>query len=136
VLYSVGFLFTALNYTPMSISFLVHQGKEVMFADYTKSDTKELQLELLEKVAATMQQKGRVRLLVDYNGVTAGTDYMSKIKDYGNTVFKEHMVCSATLGITGLKKILFNGYNRATGATNVKIFEDREAALDWLVGYE
>lgn len=120
----------------MSISFFDHNGTEIMFADYTKSASKEQQLQLLDEVAEAMKKKGKVRLLVDYTGVTAGTDYMSKIKEYGNTIFKEHMLCSATMGVTGLKKILFNGYNRATGATNVKVFEDRSQALSWLVDYE
>lgn len=61
---------------------------------------------------------------------------MSRLKELGNTVFKKHMKCSAVLGISGLKKILFDGYNRATGSTNVKAFNSREEALDWLVSYK
>lgn len=72
----------------------------------------------------------------DYNDISAGSSYMSKVKEYGNTVFNEHMECSAVLGITGLKKILFNGYNRATGATNVKTFDSKEEALDWLAAFK
>ncbi len=121
----------------MSISHIVHKGTKIMFADYRACKLPEQQLELLDEVAKTMQaQKKEVRLLVDYDGVTAGSEYMSKLKAYGNTVFKEHMKCSAVLGITGLKKILFNGYNLATGAKNVKAVANREEALDWLVAYE
>lgn len=120
----------------MSISHFVHKGTKIMFADYRECKLPEQQLELLDEVAKTMQAQKEVRLLVDYDGVTAGPEYMSKLKAYGNTVFKEHMKCSAVLGITGLKKILFNGYNLATGAKNVKAFTNRDEALDWLVAYE
>lgn len=120
----------------MSISFLTHRDVPIMYADYRECKKPEQQIQLLEEVAKSMKTKGKVRLLVDYNNISAGPDYMSKVKDYGKTVFKDHMQCSAVLGITGLKKILFNGYNRATGATNVKTFDTKEAALDWLADYE
>ena len=79
-----------------------------MFADYTECKKPEQQLQLLNEVALEMKAKSDVRLLVDYSGISAGPDYMSKLKEYGNTVFKEHMKCSGVVGITGLKKILFN----------------------------
>ena len=82
-----------------------------------------------------METKFDERLLVDYTGISGSLEYMSRLKNLGNTVFKQHMKCSAVLGITGLKKILFNGYNRATGATNVKAFNDRNEALDWLANF-
>lgn len=107
-----------------------------MFADYRGCPHASQQLELLEKVAKEMETKSSVRLLVDYEGVTAGIEYMNRLKALGNTVFKEHMKCSAVLGVTGLKKILFNGYSRATGATNIKAFSHRDEALDWLVKYD
>lgn len=119
----------------MSISYLTHQNVQIMFADYRECPQTDQQLTLLEEVAKTMEFESGVRLLVDYNGVTAGVEYMTRLKELGNTVFKQHMKCSAVLGITGLKKILFNGYNRATGANNVKAFIDREEALDWLVNF-
>lgn len=119
----------------MSISFFSHLSNEIMFADYRECPTTELQLQLLENVASKMQGKSDVRLLVDYEGVSGGVEYMTRVKHLGNTVFKEHMRCSAVLGITGLKKILFNGYNRATGATNVKAFDTRDEALEWLINF-
>jgi len=94
------------------------------------------QLDLLDEVARTMESESDVRLLVDYEGVTAGPNYMARLKEYGNTVFKKHMKCSAVLGITGLKKILFNGYKIAIGAKNVKAFSNREEALEWLAEFE
>ena len=120
----------------MSISHFNHQGTPMMFADYRECKSPESQLELLDEVANTMQAMSEVRLLVDYNGISAGSDYMARLKKYGNTVFKQHMKCSAVLGITGLKKVLFNGYQLATGAKNVKAFDSREDALEWLRTYD
>jgi hypothetical protein len=119
----------------MSISYITHRNEQIMFADYRdKKETKD-QLELLEEVAKAMTAYPEVRLLVDYTGMPGNAAYMKRVKELGNTVFKKHMKCSAVLGVTGLKKILFNGYNQATGATNVKTFDNQEAALDWLVDY-
>ncbi len=119
----------------MSISHFAHKTVPIMFADYRECKTPEQQLALLEEVAKTMKSHPEVRLLVDYTGITAGPNYMSKLKEYGNTVFKKHMKCSAVLGVTGLKKILFNGYQLATGAKNIKAFGSKDEALDWLVNY-
>lgn len=121
----------------MSISYLEHQGKQIMFADYRECFKEDQQLALLEEVAIEIAKTpDRTLLLVNYDGVAGGRKYMARLKELGNTVFKQHMKCSAVLGITGLKKILFNGYNRATGATNVKAFVADSDALNWLVSFE
>jgi hypothetical protein len=92
----------------MSISYLTHKSKPIMFADYRECKTPAQQLALLEEVAKAMASKvGGVRLLVDYNEISAGPSYMSRVKELGSTVFEQHMLCSAVLGINGLKKILF-----------------------------
>lgn len=120
----------------MSINQIVHQGKVIIFADYRECKKADQQLALLEEVSELIREKSDVRLLVDYEGVSGGVEYMVRVKDLGNTVFKEHLKCSATLGITGVKKIFFRGYNMATGAKNVKAFGSRDEALDWLVNFE
>ena len=107
-----------------------------MFADYRLCKKPDQQLQLLDEVAVTMRSYQDVRLIVDYSDISAGPNYMAKLKEYGNTVFKKHMKCSAVLGITGLKKILFNGYQLATGAKHVKAFSSKDEALDWLVKFE
>ena len=84
-------------------------------------------MELLEKVASTLGSKSDVKLLVDYTVISGGMEYRSRLKTLGNTVFKKHIKCSAALGISGLKMILFNGYYRATGASNVKAFNPDHA---------
>jgi hypothetical protein len=121
----------------MPISFDQYKGVKYMFADYKGVLKEQDQLTLLEEVGVEISKfTPAIPLLVDYNGVTSGVEYMSRLKVLGNTVFKKHMKCSAVLGITGLKKILFNGYNTATGAKNVKAFNTQEEALEWLVTYK
>ncbi|MFY0686216.1 MAG: hypothetical protein JXQ90_03575 [Cyclobacteriaceae bacterium] len=117
----------------MSIRYIQHNNEEIMIADYRQCHDSKQQLALLEEVAESMKKKTEVRLLVDYTGIAAGVEYMSRLKTLGNTVFKDHMKCSAVLGIDGIKKILFNGYNRATGANNVKIFSNPNEAVKWLL---
>ncbi|WP_420580361.1 hypothetical protein [Reichenbachiella sp.] len=121
----------------MSIQHITHEGKAIMYADYSACKQSDQQLALLEEVAVEIAKTPEpTLLLVSYEGVSGGIAYMNRLKELGNTVFKEHMKCSAVLGINGIKKILFNGYNRATGATNVSAFDSRDEALDWLVKFE
>ena len=119
----------------MPISYFHHKGMEMMFADYRECREAKQQLALLEEAANMIKSKGQVRLLVDYNGVSGGIEYMTRLKELGNTILKEHMKCSAVLGITGLKQVLFNGYNRATRSNNVRAFKNREEAIDWLADF-
>jgi hypothetical protein len=118
----------------MPIQHITHQGKPIIFADYRECKKSDQQLALLEEVALEITKTTDPTLLfVSYEGVSGGIAYMSRLKELGNTVFNVHMKSSAVLGINGIKKILFNGYNKATGATNVRAFDTKEEALDWLV---
>ncbi|MGL1889296.1 MAG: hypothetical protein OCD76_22470 [Reichenbachiella sp.] len=121
----------------MSISYIELEGQKIMYADYSGCPETDQQIDLLDKVAVEITAfNPPIPLLVSYDGVSGGVKYMTKLKEYGNTVFKKHMKCSAVLGITGLKKILFNGYSRATGAKNIAAFSSREEALEWIKNYQ
>jgi hypothetical protein len=89
----------------MSITYIQHAGRQIMFADYQACKKEEEQLELLEQVAIEIAKSPfPTLLLVSYEGVSGGIKYMSRLKELGNTVFKKHMKCSAVLGIMGLKR--------------------------------
>lgn len=105
-----------------------------MSVDYSQCKKAEQQLALLEETVNKLQMANSCLLLVNYEGVSIGLEYMNRVKPYGNTIFKEKVELIAVLGISGLKKILYDGYNRATGANNTKSFSTREEAIDWLIG--
>ena len=116
----------------MAISIIEHKGHEIISVVYTDCKKPQEQIDLLDKTAAKINAGSDCLLLVDYEGISVGVEYMNKLKTYGKTLFKQKVKFIAVLGIKGLKKILFDGYNRATGASNTKSFLSKEDALEWL----
>lgn len=57
---------------------------------------------------------------------------MDEVKKVGNAVLKVKIQKTATVGITGIKKILFKAYIVFTGQKDVKLFDNQKEALDWL----
>ena len=95
---------------------------------------------LIEKLAEELsKQQTPIPLLVDYRGIksVAGNNaYLDRIKELGNTIFKQHRKCAAVLGISGVKKFLYGSYVRTLGSTNVMAFDDRDEALEWLANFQ
>ena len=72
----------------MSIQYIKHQGKDIMYADYSACKMADQQLALLEKVAVEIAKTPEPTLLfVSYEGVSGGIAYMTRLKELGNTVF-------------------------------------------------
>ncbi|WP_109831454.1 hypothetical protein [Reichenbachiella versicolor] len=124
----------------MSLSYIDYEGVSILLADYRQCSDSFDQLLLLEKVAEELEkQESPIPLLVDYRGVDGSSGaqaYMKRITELGDTVFKKHRKCAAILGITGMKKLMFNSYLKATGSECVRCFNDKAEAFDWLVNFQ
>jgi len=58
---------------------------------------------------------------------------MNVLKEIGKDVLSKKIEKTATLGITGFKEALFKSYIFFSEQKNVKLFYDKETALDWLI---
>lgn len=117
----------------MSAEIIGFKGKKVLFADYTTCKTKEAMIANVREVAEVMQMHSdRMLVLADFNGTFASPEFMSEMKRLTEEVFKDKSEKVAAIGITGIKKILLNAmlplYDR-----NIKVFDTREEALNYLV---
>lgn len=116
----------------MSIRTITHKGNEIIFVDYTGLKGKEASLELLAKSVEALEQfDSPIPLLANLEDAITGPEFMKRSKELGST-FKNKTSKAALLGITGIKKILLQAYNKATG-DNMIPFRDKDAALEWLV---
>lgn len=68
--------------------------------------------------------------LSDFTGVFGSPEFMKRSKEFGPLI-KEKVTRNAVFGMTSLKRLLLNGYNRVTG-DDIKAFATKEEALDWL----
>ena len=119
----------------MRSKWMPHQGKLILYADYTNyrpEDFEALRAELLAVEAEICSRpENSVLSLTDVRGSIATREAVELFKKSA-PVAKKHILRQAVVGVTGVKKILFDAVVRISGQ-NAKTFDDTEKAKDWLV---
>ena len=109
-----------------------HKGKRLLYADFSGLQG-EPGMELLEMVASEVAASpGKVLILYNFEGAAANRAWMRRVKQLGKEVFDAKVERAAALGVTGIKVILLESYEKFTGRT-LKTFKTEAEALEWLV---
>ncbi len=115
------------------IKIIEHKDQEIMYVDYRGFKTQDELVALIDKVALELENRSnKIHVITNFEGVKVGSEYMTRAKELGNTVFAEKMNKSALLGITGLKKILLKSYNMFS-KNQQHPFDTLEEAKDFVV---
>lgn len=116
----------------MSHQYITHKSKEILFIDYSGCETKEEVFKILEESTGIIaQHAGGALVLVNFEGLSGSREIMQKVKEMSGKV--DHKVAKrAVLGVTGLKKILLQGFNRVA-KTKAVPFDTKDQALDFLI---
>jgi hypothetical protein len=119
----------------MRSKWITHMGKQILYADYTnfkEADFDSLRGELLAVEAEICRKpENSVLSLTDVSG-SVGTRQALDLFKKSAQIAKKHIRRQAVVGVTGVKKILFDAVVRVSGQ-NAKTFSDLEKAKDWLV---
>ncbi len=117
----------------MSISYIRHKGKKIMFCDYSQCKTKEETIQMLD-LAREEYLKSDEHFLVlnDFTGGVVSNEFMEKAKQYGNELFDARTPKTASIGISGMKKVFISTYNLFV-KNKLMIFNSKQEALDFLV---
>jgi hypothetical protein len=119
---------------PMGLKWITHQGKQILYVDFSDCKTEQAMIQLAEEEAKeVLAQPGKVLAINNMTGTSIGTDFMNVVKKFGKEIGPAKIAKGAVLGITGLKGILFDGFLRATGDSTTKSFNTEQEALSWLV---
>jgi hypothetical protein len=112
-------------------SLIKHQGKEILYVDYTGMTVEEV-LNTIDEVTEFALKENRPLLrLSNVTGVYAIKEVVERAQQSGKRT--NHLTIKrAAVGVTGAKKILLNTFNRVTG-NNLKAFSTEEEAKAWLV---
>jgi hypothetical protein len=117
----------------MSVSYIQHKGKKIMFIDYTQCKTSKETLDVLETVRQEYLKTDEMIIsLNDFRDAYGSSEFMKKASELGKELFDKRTYKTAAIGVTGIKKILVNAYN-AFMKNKLYIFNTREEALEWLV---
>jgi hypothetical protein len=116
----------------MSISYVTHKGKKILYIDYTKCKTIQETLDVLEEVKKEFYNSAGVWLtLNDFRGGYGSTEYMKKANQYAREIFNQRPARNTAIGVTGMKKVLLQAYN-AVVKDKIVPFDTMEEALDYL----
>jgi hypothetical protein len=114
------------------VSFITHQGHEILLIDFSGCEAKEILL-LLEEVKQTVagRERNSVLTLGDFTGAHIDRAVATRLKEV--MVFDRPFVKrSALVGVESLPKIYFENIKSFT-QRNFPTFKTRVEAMDWLV---
>jgi len=118
----------------MSVTWLEHRGKRILFSDYRGCKSSDAMIKVLyEELDILSKEEGKVLVMAHYDNSNPTGEYFHTVKKFGKEILKHKTEKTATLGINGMKRLLFNTYISWTGDYNVRLFKDQESAIDWLV---
>ena len=116
----------------MPVSWIDYKGRKILYADYRGLRTEDDMMKNLDSEAGFYTQTHlKILSLNDYRDSVVSNKFMNKVTELGKAT-KGKTDKAAVLGVTGLKKILINGYAKITGQ-HVKIFENEIAAKEYLI---
>ncbi len=116
----------------MSFEIIPYKSKKILFADYTACKTTDEILakhDELEQFLSSLP--GNVLILFDVTGININTESMSKAKAMAQRSLNGKVTKGAFVGITGLKKVLLNGFNLIS-KIKYTLVESKELGLEYL----
>lgn len=121
--------------TKERVSFIDHQGIKILSVDFSKSSG-ELMIKTMNQAAELGKASGEnVNIVADFKSTPKSPEFNKRLKEIG----KEYKsfgieVKLAALGIDSpFKRVVVNATIIVTRLKNVKLFETREDALDWMI---
>jgi hypothetical protein len=117
----------------MGVQWIERNGQQILYFDHRDLTPNQIidNLEAGNKMVAHMS--GGLRVLSNFEGAMVDTTVMKFLKISGTQVIEPILEKAAVVGIHGLRNVLLQAYNRATGAgQNQKVFDTEEEALEWL----
>ena len=119
----------------MKSHWITHKGERILYCDYrdySLSDFEALKAELEEvEELLSQESEGSVLGLTDIRGSVASREVVALFKDSATRTAR-HIERQAVVGVTGIKKVLYDVVVRVSGQ-DARAFEDVEQAKDWLV---
>ena len=111
-----------------------HQGISILYVDYSGL-TEEAMIRTLDEAAAMGHDQDNLRILADFSRTKHSKSFNQKIKQHGMDYSRRGQDPKiAVLGIDSLlKRIIMNATMTVTKIRNVKLFESRAKAMDWLI---
>jgi hypothetical protein len=114
------------------IQFIAHNGKEIFFVDYSQCKDKWEMIKLLEASADFYRRSNtKILSLSDFHNIKGSSEFMDAAKKLNKEVLDDWTEKGAVIGVSGLKKVLLQGYNLIASQKLIP-FDTKEEALKYL----
>ena len=114
---------------------LTHKGKNIFLMDFSNLDPAG-SLKIIDesiKFISTQPAKS-IMTLSDITNGSFNQDVTEAFKKLAKAN-KPYVIAAAIVGVSGMKKIIFDAVRVFSGRQNMKSHASREEALEWLVTY-
>lgn len=115
--------------------FINHGTRKILKFDFSRLDIAGVR-EIIAygtRLVAQMPERS-VLTLTDVTDANYDKEIAEALKEFTRHN-KPHVIAGAVVGVSGLKKVIFQAVATVSGRTNLKLFGDAESAKEWLVGY-
>lgn len=117
----------------MAAKWIEHDGKQILFIDFIGCNSEQKMIANLEKTVEMYNSTpGKVLSLWDFTDSYISFGFIAKAKELAPIVFNHKRKKSAVYGLTPVKKVILNGYNKYA-QEGLKPFDTKEEALDYLM---
>ena len=117
--------------------FITHKNVELLVIDFTSTKSVAEFLKVIDDAKAMIASCSLNSLLTltDVSNSYFDSDIIPAIKEYA-AHNKPYIKAGAVVGISGVRKIIFNSVLFFSGRDNLKTFDTRDNAMEWLCAYK
>jgi len=116
----------------MSVSYIIHKGKQILYIDYSNCKCIADTIDVLEEVKNEFYITSGIWLtLNDFRIGYGSVEFLKKAIKYAQEIFNTRPSKNAAIGVVGYKNGLLLGYNFVINE-KVVAFDTMEEALDYL----
>lgn len=116
----------------MAVSYIIRNNKRVLFIEYKDCKSVEDTLRVLDQIKTEfLKTEGVWLTLHDFSNGFGSNEFMKKASQYANEYFNKRPALNAAIGVSGLKKILLQGYNLVV-KDKIVPFNTMDEALNYL----
>ncbi len=114
------------------VKFIEHKGKKILHLDFSQARADEV-IHIIRKAKDVIaaQPANSIRTLTDVTDLKFNTDASEAMKEFASHN-KPFVTAAAVVGVTGLKRIIYNAVVKFSGR-NLVVFDSHGQAKDWLV---
>jgi hypothetical protein len=118
------------------VRFVTHKLKRILLLDFTRIENTQDAMEVIDfaREFVARQPPNSLHTLSDITDSRYDRDVTTGLQELAKHN-KPYVIAGAAVGVSGLQKVVFRSILAFSGRKNIKLFDDRPSAMDWLATY-